>query len=206
MKIKEAYPTGFSMEEFQNIRSFAGKKKYADLHLKRLSSGSSRIVYQVDNEKVLKIAKNKKGLAQNSIEGDWSIQQHDIAAKVYEIDEDNPHPFWVEMELAIPLARNRKRFEKLIGANQEDLHYYLMDVNTRLTGKGWYEAPRSLKEKMEENEWVQELVSLAVNYDMPVPGDLDRLSSYGEVKRNGKSVAVLIDFGLTRGVYTEYYS
>ena len=57
--IKEAYPESFSFEEFNNIRSYNGKLKYANQRLKKISSGSSRVVYQVDNERVLKIAKNK---------------------------------------------------------------------------------------------------------------------------------------------------
>lgn len=205
--IHEDYPKGFSLQEFQDITSFSGKKRYADLHLKRVSSGSSRIVYQVDNKKVLKIAKNKKGLAQNRIEGDWGIQQYDIAANVHNVDEENPQPFWVEMELAIPLSRKKQRFEQLIGCTLEDLHLYLLYMGNRAGQNRWFkDIEPNLKEDMEENEWVQEVIHLATDFDMPMPGDLDRLSSYGEVKRNGKSVAVLIDFGLTREVHTQYYT
>lgn len=68
---------------------------------------------------VLKIAKNKKGLAQNRIEADRGIQQYGIVARVFDFDDDNSFPFWVEMELAIPLSKNKKRFEQLVGCTAE---------------------------------------------------------------------------------------
>ena len=40
---------------------------------------------------------------------------------------------------------------------------------------------------------------------MPIPADLSRISSYGEVKRDGKSAVVLVDFGLTQSVWYQYY-
>ena len=48
-----AYPTSFNFVEFNNIGSFAGKKRYRDERLQKLSSGSARIIYKVDEEKVL---------------------------------------------------------------------------------------------------------------------------------------------------------
>ena len=60
-----AYPTSFNMEEFKSIRSFADRVKYCEQRLKKLGAGSSRRVYQIDNEKCLKLAKNGKGIGQN---------------------------------------------------------------------------------------------------------------------------------------------
>jgi hypothetical protein len=51
----------------------------------------------IDNQKVIKIAKNKKGLAQNSVEAEAYIQNYDIVARVFDTDRND---FWVEMELA----------------------------------------------------------------------------------------------------------
>lgn len=51
------------LPELQNIRSFAGKIRLADQNLSRIGSGTGRAVYDVDGEKVLKLAKNPKGIA-----------------------------------------------------------------------------------------------------------------------------------------------
>ena len=58
----EEYPSSWNIEEFANLKSFNQRKNYCEQNLRRISSGSGRIVYQVDNEKVLKLAKNKKVL------------------------------------------------------------------------------------------------------------------------------------------------
>lgn len=58
-----AYPTNFNLNEFSQISTFIGRKKYCDERLQKIGAGSSRIVYRVDDEKVLKIAKNKKRIS-----------------------------------------------------------------------------------------------------------------------------------------------
>ena len=64
-----AYPFSFNMDEFKMLKTFAARIKYCQARLQRISSGSSRIVYKIDSEKVLKLAKNRKGIAQNEAEG-----------------------------------------------------------------------------------------------------------------------------------------
>lgn len=64
-----AYPAAFSFDTMLSIRSYAGRLKYIASILPKLGSGSSRTVYPVDDEKVLKVARNDKGIAQNEVEG-----------------------------------------------------------------------------------------------------------------------------------------
>ena len=47
--MKEDYPASFSMEEFKKLTSFAKRIAYCEEHLQRISSGSSRIVYKIDD-------------------------------------------------------------------------------------------------------------------------------------------------------------
>lgn len=210
MLTEMAYPTTFSFEEFNNIKSFNGKLKYANERLRKLSSGSSRVVYQVDNEKVLKIAKNKKGLAQNTIESDKSIQQmYDIVARVYERDDDNN--FWLEMELAKKLTP--LRFTSLTGLTIGDIEHYLKlyrFVNDPYT---YFEKPDAktfsgYNQEMEniigESPFLAELETMITNFDL-VTGDFGKISSYGEVVRDGTPMVVLIDYGLTSSVWNDFY-
>ena len=64
-----AYPVSFNMAEFKTLTMFAERIRYCQTRLQRISSGSARIVYKIDNEKVLKLAKSRKGIAQNEAEG-----------------------------------------------------------------------------------------------------------------------------------------
>ena len=88
--LDEEYPQSFNMEEFKTLKSFNARINYCQENLKRISSGSSRIVYMIDDEKVLKLAKNNKGIAQNEVEisygGDYTLDR--IVAEVYESDEN----------------------------------------------------------------------------------------------------------------------
>jgi hypothetical protein len=202
-----AYPVSFSFEEFNNIKSYRGKMKYAQERLQRLSSGSSRIVYKVDDEKVLKLAKNEKGIAQNATESDWSIQRsYSIVAKIFEKDDDN---YWVEMEFAKKISP--KRFKELSGISLEEINKVLTHLKDANNPRGYQdrnkvlENERSANQIVENNEFLSELWDMIMNYDMSYPADFTRISSYGEVLRDGVPKAVLIDFGLTRSTWEDFY-
>ena len=200
----EEYPSTFNMDQFKALKSFAERVRYCTQHLKRISSGSSRIVYFVDDTKVLKLAKNKKGLAQNEIEAGYSKYQDlsGVVAQTFDYDE---HNLWVEMELAKPVRKGD--FKRITGYSFEDycnaINNYGNDVNF---SKYYHKIPmdKDLLASMWENEFVYGMFDYIGNYGVPV-GDLTRLSSYGIVKRDGNDIIVLIDFGLTSDVYDSYY-
>jgi hypothetical protein len=208
MSLQEDYPSNFSMDEFNSIRSYRGKVKYAAERLKRLGSGSSRIVYQIDNEKVLKLAKNEKGLAQNEVETDNYLGQEDITANVFDYDDKHDRPYWIEMELAVPLNRNRKRLQQLWGFTFEEFEAFLAtnDPSGRAMRHRHYELPQEKQDEMWENEYANGAITIAGNFGMPLPGDFIAPSSWGAVKRGGKVHPVLIDFGFTNDVHANYYA
>ena len=199
--IKEmAYPINFSFEEFNAIKTYNGKLKYANTRLQKIASGSARVVYKVDELKVLKIAKNRKGLAQNSVEAEYYLQNYDIIAKVFETCNDD---FFVEMELAKKVSPSR--FKALTGLDLKELDSYLRKWQLEHRGqRSYFSVKPEVIEKIESNEFASNLMSLIGDYDMEV-GDYGRASSWGEVLRNGKPTIVLIDFGLTRTVWEDFY-
>ena len=201
--LNEAYPQDFSFDEFNSIRSYNGKLKYANQRLKKLSSGSSRVVYQIDNEKVLKIAKNRKGLAQNETESDWSKSQYGVTAKVLEQSKDDY--FWIEMEFAKKLKPTR--FKQLTGISIQDMQTAMRCLGDRIRPSR-YGITSKLSPEQEaelyENEFYQDIERFVVDYDMAT-GDMGRLNSYGEVTRDGIPTVVLVDFGVTNQVWNDYY-
>jgi len=128
--LSEEYPSSFSFEEFNAIKSYNGKLKYANERLQKLGSGSARVVYKVDEEKVIKIAKNKKGIAQNSVEAEEYLQNYDIVAKVFETDNDD---FWIEMEWAKKVTPTR--FKQITGIDIKKLWSYLFYDKSKGTQK-----------------------------------------------------------------------
>ena len=103
-ELREDYPSHFDMEHFKSLKTFAQRIRYCDANLKRIGGGSSRIVFKIDDQKVLKLAKNKKGIVQNDTEIDRGNDTYysSILAQVFDSDDDG---LWVEMELATPINK-----------------------------------------------------------------------------------------------------
>lgn len=205
--IDEDYPLSFSFDEFKKLTSFRSRMDYCRTHLKTLGAGSSRIVYLVDDEKVLKLAKNAKGLAQNEVEISYSDDNYtaDIMGKIYDYDENN---LWLEMQLAKPLTA--RLFKEIVGF---DFKLYSDAIAKFTIGNNpqkyrGYQAPRVSDEVMDamwENEFISLMFNYIGTYDTPY-GDLVRLSTYGVVEENGVKSVVMIDYGLNDDVHVNYYS
>jgi hypothetical protein len=204
--LQEEYPSNFDLEEFSKLTSFNKRIQYCQERLKRISSGSSRIVYMVDDTKVLKIARNKKGLAQNEIEIDYSnyYDIKDITAQVFAYDQND---LWIEMELARKVTP--AIFERVVGFTFDDycagLRKY--DDNINPSRRSWFSSniSKELYDAMWENEFTYDMLSFIGGYDVHV-GDLCKLNTYGLVKRNGEDTIVMIDYGLNNDVWQDYYS
>jgi hypothetical protein len=200
--ITEDYPSNWNIDEFKSLNSFSKRIRYCDTVLQKLGAGSARIVYRIDNEKVLKLAKNDKGIAQNSVERDWYVQSSysDVVAKVFDVDEND---LWLEMELAQKLKPSR--FKQIVGIDVKDVGMYLLNKDAEDNGRHsrWSVNP-TIQQQLDENEWVQQVYMLCREIDLS-PGDFGRLSSFGEVLRNGNPTAVVIDMGLSKSVYNDFY-
>lgn len=201
--VLEDYPTNWNVEEFKKLTSFNQRIQYCEKNLTRISSGSSRVVYKIDETKVLKLAKNKKGIAQNEVEIDFSndYMWDEIVAKIFNYDPDN---LWLEMELARKLTTNE--FKSITGLTFEEycagLRYYeSLQKPKRVIN---YSEPEGYDD-MWENEFAYEILNIVGSYDIPV-GDLCKTSTYGVVSRGGGNAVVMIDYGLTGEVYNSYYS
>lgn len=67
--LKEAMDNEFSFEKLSSINSFRGRITYCKQHLgEPVGTGSSRMAFQMSDDKVLKLAWNNKGIAQNTNE------------------------------------------------------------------------------------------------------------------------------------------
>jgi hypothetical protein len=204
--IDEDYPTSFNIEEFKTLKSFNARIKYCEEHLKRISSGSSRIVYMIDDEKVLKLAKNKKGIAQNEVEisygGDYTLDG--IVAEVYESDEN---ALWLEMQLAKKITPIS--FKQITGWDFNDYANIIYNYGIESGNAGRYASKKSVPDELTEKAWEDDftrgIFDYIGNYGVPA-GDLTRLSTYGIVSENGTDSVVIIDYGLTHDVYKSFYS
>ena len=202
-ELGEEYPSSWNVDEFKKLRSFNQRIQYCQNNLVRLSSGSSRIVYKIDETKVLKLAKNNKGLAQNEVEIDYGrdYMWDGITAEVFEYDDNN---LWLEMELARKLTPNE--FKRIVGVTFEEFVQTIRYYENEQKPKSRYYNPSKPDnyDDMWENEFVYRILDVIGSYGVPA-GDLTRLSTYGIVNRENQDHVVMVDFGLTNDVYDSYY-
>jgi hypothetical protein len=184
------------LQELDKIRSFKGRLDFCKKNFKYIGAGSSRVVFEYTSDSVIKLAKNSKGLAQNSVEADPALQNYDCVPSLI---VNNEKDVWLVVE-KMDKAKESD-FQSVLGISFEDFCKYMKYTNSRRSPGKIDVIDNDLKEKCNENEFIQELVGIMANFDMKV-GDFCRISSYG--KKSGK--LKLIDAGLTRNVYEEHYS
>lgn len=192
-----AYPSSWHIEYFKSLRTFKDRVAYCKQQLPYIGGGSSRLVFKIDNDKCLKLAKNSKGLEQNeneaSIYNDY-MSVSDVLATVYEYDQNN---LWIEMQIASKCTPTK--FKQYAGIDFNSFSSYLNNMFNNYRRK--VSLPPEVEEFCNENEFIQGVVEMSHNFSLPI-GDLTRLSSYGIVS-DGR--VVLIDYGLTQDTYDNFY-
>lgn len=205
-----AYPVSFNMDEFKTLKTFAERIRYCQTRLQRISSGSARIVYKIDNEKVLKLAKNRKGIAQNEAEaGDYYKNSIGCFAEIYDVDDNY---LWIEMQL----ARKAKMsdFKRLTGYDFKVMCQWIYNCKGRYSRRGFiydksYDSifnSEEFEKGLENYSIFAEIQEYLCNYQLESVGDLTRLNSWGVVNDEyGQEQLVIIDSGLTDDVWDDYY-
>jgi hypothetical protein len=181
------------LEQLSQAPSFAARVRLAITMFPRLTSGSARVIFDYNPGYVLKLAKNEKGIAQNSTEADGFLQQNydHLITKV--IDED-PENKWLVVEKAT--RASQADFMRTFGTTRDNLCAYLkmkLQYGKPIEKQEWFD-------KLNDNETAQDILEMMVNYGMP-PGDFCRQNSWGVV--NGR--LVLVDYGLTESILHEHY-
>lgn len=200
--LNEDYPSSFDMEHFKTLKTFKERVAYCNSNLKRLSSGSSRIVYQIDDQKVLKLAKNNKGIVQN--EGEIDAAEQSYYSNIAEIFDYDENGLWVEMELARKVTP--EKFKSIVGFDINDVRKYLQAFQASTQGKSTspFRLNSELERQIMQNEFVDSLREYIANTDA-LAGDIGTISSFGLVNRGGEDELVLVDFGLSENDFEKLY-
>lgn len=202
--INEDYPQSFNMDYFKTLKTFKDKIVYCEQNLQRISSGSSRIVYKIDDEKVLKLAKNPKGLAQNAVEikNGFDYLLKSVVPKVFNYDEDNQ---WFETQLANKITKSK--FQQIVGVSWDDyvklIQNYAIELRL-LKNRFKHKISKDIDYESWENEFIRPMYDYIGDYQI-YNDDLIKPSSYGIVKENGFESVKLIDSGLTNEVFNQHY-
>ena len=207
-------PADWDPAQYGRGTTFKQRLAYALERAKKLGTGSSRVATVIEYEgrpTVLKIAKNQKGLAQNSVEADilsdGYASQLGILIPIIDYDEQNREPSWIHTEMAT------KASEKQLCSimNCENLHQ-LVNFATSITGKKRFLGlPQGYINKLKESgmseddvetctDYANKLAELNSSFDVEL-GDFTRAANWGLY--NGKPV--IVDVGFNSNVLQQYY-
>ena len=203
-------PSDWDSSKFNISNSFKSIVDYALERSKKIGAGSSRIAFEVEYEgrpTILKIAKNKKGLAQNEVESkmlsDGYIEKMELTIPLIDYDTTNIQPLWIHTEKANKVTE--MKLCKLLHC--DNLFQLLQMVKSKYKNSSlyayYYNELKELntKEELEElEELVDNLYTLSKDFDIALD-DLQKTNSWGLYK--GKPV--IIDIGLTMEVYDLHY-
>lgn len=108
------------IKELDNISSIKSKLAFAKQNLKLIGKGSARFVFALEEGRLLKIAKDKRGIEQNKVEVNISKEKNKLFTEVYEYADDMS---WIIVEQAAPCKPND--FNKIYGITHDDLYAFL---------------------------------------------------------------------------------
>jgi hypothetical protein len=181
------------LSNLEKLETYAARKKYAEENLEHLSSGSSRIVYLTKEKTVIKLAKNDRGVAQNEVESNPKMKSKYLNPIISSAQNNA----WLETHFLEKITE--KEFEEMTKLNFKDFAEALSYGLRNLSSNNDKEKPEGF-DKVSKSDIYKEVKEISEKFKL-LPGDIGRISSWGT--KDGKPV--LIDAGLTRKVFDEFY-
>ena len=203
--IQEYSDEHFNTDDFTQIKSFAKRIAYCKERLgQHIGNGSSRTVYAIDDNKVLKIAKNNKGIAQNEAEYDSC---HDymghLFPQVFEYDENNLQ--WIICERARKVTQND--FKNICGVTYEQFYNYCTAFEQEYKNSRYYTGYKLTEQDYEiidDNKTLHDFNIYICNYQPHSVPEIISKQNLGIVNRNGVDMLVIVDNGYNEDVAKLY--
>lgn len=201
--LKEAQNDTFSFEMLESINSFKGRYQYCLQNLgPTIGRGSSRVIFQLSDEKCLKLALNGKGIAQNEQE---CLTRYDSNLFPEVFDNDSEYKY-VVTEYVLPakesdfmhcLGLSFKDFCKFIASSAYYRHGQLK-YRFRFKEEDYVRLLETNEDLCEWDEYIGNDYTIGF-------GDMMRIANYGMTKRNGYDTIVLLDHGLNTEIFNKFY-
>lgn len=183
--------------ELGSMKSYTKRMDYMRQHTKYLGTGSARMTFETQDGKVLKIAKNKKGIAQTEVESalleDYVLVGLELSIPLVAY-EDNTYR-WICVEKATKVTE--KQFVQHFGLNCFDL--------VSKTQKFHSNDPNRMNPDFNRligcNDNVNNFVNLAGMFDISLI-EFSVLGNWGWYNNR----IVVLDLGVNKAVKSEFYS
>lgn len=214
--IREAMEAGFSVQDLNNAltNDMQGVKDSSDYKDKinyffengykycvkmlgePIGKGSARFVFQIDDTRVLKLATNMKGIAQNKAEVTvYQQAPNKTFMPIVYNDSDMENYFYIISEYVLPAEE--KDFETVLGVP----FYTLVEIfSNYYRGDEIKKYEEYLPKIRRLLQYFTEMSKIGVNTH-----DWFNLENWGLTKRHGKAIMVTLDNGLTNNVANNFY-
>lgn len=186
-----------------NLNSFkkmSGEEalEYARKNLSKLGQGSSREVYVLTSDRVLKIAKNEKGNAQNEQEIDVFTNPltKPIMTKILDYDKNFN---WIICDLVNPF-KDDPEIEKALGIGLNDTNLLFPEFVFTVLDSTEREYRKYVPDHL--MPMAKAIKSVAFENDL-IAADLAKASSWGQ---DSDGRIVLLDYGYSNDVHINHYS
>jgi len=181
------------LKNLAELETYQDRKKYAEKNLKHLSSGSSRIVYKAPDGTIIKLAKNDKGIAQNKAEANLKMKSK-FLNKIIGFSKNYA---WIQTHFLEKIQVGD--FKEMTGLDFNDFGDSISYGLKNVSGASDKKKPDSF-DKISKSDIYKQMCEIGKKFKL-MPGDLSRISSWGT--KDG--CPVLIDAGLTKDVYEDFY-
>lgn len=202
--LSEAAMDNFSLEDLSSIKTLKGRYKYCQkLCGDPIGRGSSRVVFQLDDYKVLKLALNQKGIVQNMEESRKYGYNSSIFPEIYETDSNY---YWLVSEFV--LKAKEEDFMVCMNIDFNDFCKFITSSLYYRFNKRMFYTPFTYKEYTdlcENNEDLNEWDTFIGDYNGEGVGDMFRICNYGLANREYGATIVLLDSGLSEEILQKYY-
>ena len=202
-------PNTFSIEVLNQLTSYSGRIRYCEQTLERISQGSARIVYRLNENAVIKVARNRKGIAQNETEINYA-HVSSLFTQIYKADEENAT--WIIAEYA--RRAKGQDFVRLTGHNFKFVCEFIDLCKSQYARYGrWNPSPQweefyegVMDYKVPNWEFFYEINEYLTGFSLEAVGDLKRPSTWGVANRQNGEELVIVDYGLDDEVYSTHYA
>lgn len=202
-----ALPANWDPAALGHDKTFKSRLEYALQRAPRLGGGSSRVAFTIPDqgrETVLKIAKNRKGIAQNEAEvevlDDGYLGKLPIVIPLIDYDKTNRQPIWIQTEKATQI-REPQLCNLLKCKTLTQFCGYVKYMLRLPSGEIWKNVPNVLAKTFSEQdvetfqEYASEMADL-INSSSLLIADFQHPSNWGVYKGR----PVVIDVGFNQSV------
>lgn len=196
-QLNEAMREGFSFETLKQIPNYKQRLIYCQNYLGgNIGKGSSRIVFQIDDQWCLKLALNAKGIHQNNVENDGYLQKSGLFPQIDEKLSDYNNT-WLVSEYVLPAKK--EDFKHILGCSFEEVCKFIEQSASVFTPDIFTRRIHDRRDetylaRVEEYGFWSELDEYIRSYEIPV-ADLERIANWGMVNRDGEATMVILDSG-----------